>query len=265
MFALSTLPSERGAACRLGLQAVDEHVCASQSHGVVRLRTPSADIAYALERHIARRVAGSERQVLRSSADGVDSCWRDIGSQLGLSPIPSNPADAAQTLAEAATRCVVIVLGNIREGSWDHAVLQTLEELTSRALFVVIRWGQSFEPAFDKVGLEARKELFVGGNQEDIEAWWGGIVQEAKAQHHEGTIADMEAWWSWSSRRMLDAPRPDLSKLCAQALTLVSRLRLTGRAWPARWQESLGDRRVWNELADCEVVISHAGHWHLSP
>ena len=241
-----------------GLQAVDEHVCAPDARGLLSLRTPSAEIANALESHIVRRVSSTDRVVVRTTTDSTQSCWRDACAQLGVSQIPADPISAARTLCEAAHRAVVIVLGSVREGSWDQAVLEAIGSMTSRVLFVLIQHG---EPAS---AFESGSEIFVGGHREDLEAWWGGVVQEALDRSEGATIAELEAWWSWSSRRLEDAPRPDLNQLSQEARALVTRLRLAARAWPIRLRETLGTRSAWRELEQLDGVVQHAGHLRLA-
>jgi DNA-binding NtrC family response regulator/tetratricopeptide (TPR) repeat protein len=223
------------------------------------VRTPSAEIAQALERHIVRRVQATQRVIVRTSTDTADSCWRDGSAQLGVSQMPADPVAAARTLCEAAHQSVIVVLGDVRDGTWDHAVLHAIESTPNHVLVVVLRWGEPVRTTFG-----SEQEIYVGGNQDDVEAWWGGVVQEAMARESAGNIADLDAWWSWSSRQMDNVPRPDLTTLSDDARALVARLRLAGRAWPARWKETLGTRTAWFELVELDVVVQHAGHLRLS-
>ncbi|MFW5740159.1 MAG: tetratricopeptide repeat protein, partial [Myxococcota bacterium] len=250
-----------------GLRAVDEHVCATDSRGILALRTSSPEMAAALERHIARRIAATERATVRTSTEIANtdpSCWRDACAQLGISDIPADPVAAARTLCEAAHGSVILVLGRVRDGSWDQAVLHALDRTPSRALIVLIRWGDP-----EMTGVGEREEIYVGGSRDDLQAWWGGVVQEAMARHDASDAApnmvELDTWWSWSSRRLDDAPQPDLSTLSEEAMSLIARLRLAGRAWPSRFKEMLGARSAWFELVDLGLVVQHAGHLRLTP
>ncbi len=233
---------------------------AGDTHGLLRLRTPSQHIAHALERHIARRVSATERVLVRSWASSTESVFRDACAQLGVDRVPADPVAAARALRDAAHHAVLVVAGELRGGGWDEAVVRELEANPGRALLLWIRWeGQGPD------ALGGPDEVHVGGLREDHEAWWGGVVQEALARDEAETIADLDAWWSWSSPRMSDAPRPDLSSISDQARQVVSRLRLAGRAWPSRDKLSLGARAAWAELLDLEAVLQHRGYVRLAP
>jgi len=258
MWSAGALPAPREEACSSGLLAVDGLVCATDSEGVILVRTPSLEVASAVEHHVIRRSVASQRTVVRVSTD-ADSCWRDACAQLGVARVPAEPSEAARALIDASGRGVIVVMGDVREGTWDHAVWGELERMSTPALVVMIQWGER------PTGPGAREMIHVRGSQEDFDTWWGAIVQDAASRATCESIAELDAWWSWSSRRMDSVPLPDVDSLSGEARGLIARLRLTGRSWPARWKATLGSAPQWDELFGLDVVVEHAGHFCLSP
>jgi len=177
--------------------------------------------------------------------------------QLGVLEVPADPCEAARVLVKACGRGVIVVVGQVPPGGWDHTVRVELERMAS-CLVVMIQWGQEQER------LGSPKMIQVDGSREDFDIWWEAMIQEAASRTTCESIAELDAWWSWADQQKPPVFTGDFPSLGEQTRGLLARLRLTGRSWPSRWMTILGSPRSWEELREAAAIREHGGHISLT-
>src|SRR5689334_3264412 len=96
------LPSAAaGATAARGFVELDDRV-SSCAPGVALIRAPSAHAARAICAHLARRIRAGGRVAVEARALRGSPLWQEVAMRLGVSSLPSEPAQAAEAIARTA-------------------------------------------------------------------------------------------------------------------------------------------------------------------
>ena len=237
-----------------GLAVLDERV-AERRPGVVLTVAADVPTVHAVRQHVVRRASRQTgRTVLTADVEHLDGCFSDVGLRLGIPRLSGDPRGAARQLAEASDGAVVVMEGDVTEGSWDAQVLSHLPQVGLRGLFVVICSG-----AGQDIGGEYHEIIEVRGeSRETARVWWEGVVEALVEAGPPGSLASLERWW----RGMGGLPSHSTlapADLDEEARALLERLVASRRSWPSSGIESLGSRRALDALVQAEFVRQEQG------
>jgi len=243
---------------RSGLGTLDEFVRDGNRSGYVAVGATDLATAVAIERHLMRRAQAAGRKVAATDTSTVDSCWRELGSRLGLRSLPADPADAARALAQQGARALLVVVGRIARESYDDEVLRELMRDAGSLLIVHVTESRESGSLF-----RAQDAIEVAPDAaEEASVWWNGVVDDAPRALRMRTLAELDRWWAAASRLQVPEGAP---LLAAPAAALLARLILARRGWPEAHVEDLGSREALRDLLDAGIVSAERGWLVVSP
>ncbi len=230
---------------RSGLPALDERLSSENAGGLCFVDVPDRSAALAVERHLARRCNASGRVAVCVDVHMVDSCWCEIALRFGIANFSSDPSTAAGQLTTHAGGRVVVLLGTIVQGTWDHDVLQELAHAPSRLRCFMVR---SDNLQTQQLGTSGDVVVVDPNSTTDAEAWWSGVLGEAASKLSHDNLGHLEAWWQRASRSTGNVPKPSIEDLDSEEQGLLARMHLVGRAWPKTSLRSLGSQQACDTL-----------------
>ena len=194
--------------------------------GLAVVRAPSREAAEAIATHVARRARCAGLFTIEARAGDGAPLWRDVSSRLGVAGLSTDPARAADAIAQAiASRRAMVVASLPRAGGWDRAVAA---ELAGAAAVILFTTGRDATEDW-------RAEVYdVGATLDPMERqrWWLALADTASTEVATEAIASLDAWWS-------NARSAPLSRCTAQEVLppasehLLGNLALVSRSWPA--------------------------------
>ncbi|HPY17098.1 MAG TPA: sigma 54-interacting transcriptional regulator [Polyangiaceae bacterium] len=238
-----------------GLARLDERVI-SGHRGVLVVDTTDASTAHAVRQHVvrrARRLVG--RVVLTADAAYLFGCLSDLALRLGIPKLSTNPQVASRQLGEASQGTVVVIEGNVAEGSWDAQVLRFLANNPCLGLFLVIRFGDRNDVLQD----EGERVQIVGESKESARVWWEGVIEALVEAGPPGSLASLERWWRGMGG-LATWGNASPSVLSEAAQTLLLALQLAHRSWPLTHIDLLGGRQGLEELRQGGLVRIEQGY-----
>jgi transcriptional regulator with GAF, ATPase, and Fis domain/tetratricopeptide (TPR) repeat protein len=218
-----------------GFVELDDRI-ASTIGGVMVVRAPSRDAANAVGAHVARRARAAGLHVIEARAWRGTPLWREVASRLGIGVLASDPCEAAEAVARAATQRRALVVAELSgAGSWDRAVACATSALAAPPPVVLLAAGA--EGADD---LQA--DVYDVGAALDASErlrWWAALADAAQTDVAVDALASLDAWWENARRAPLARAASD-APLDGDAATVAMMLALVGRAWPAADAALLG-------------------------
>jgi transcriptional regulator with GAF, ATPase, and Fis domain/tetratricopeptide (TPR) repeat protein len=227
---------------------------------VVLALTTDEPTVHAVRQHVVRRVSRqSGRDVLTANIGHLDGCFKDVAMRLGIPRLSGDPAGAARQLAEASDGAVVVMDGNVVEGSWDAQVLGKMSREQTRGLFLVVSEemgsGVGSNPGHDRVEIR-------GESKDTARVWWEGVIEALVEAGPPGSLASLERWWRGMGglASQLEGGAAE-SSLDESALLLLGCLVLSRRSWPAAQIEALGTRRDLDALLQAGLLRMERGFY----
>ena len=209
-----------------GFVELDDHVAGSLG-GVVVVRATASEVAESASAHAARRAHAAGAFVVESCASGASPLWRDVASRLGVGPLATEPAEAAQVIARAASSRHAVIMAPLPLGGWDRAVTAELSLLAQAPAIVLV--ASPTDPIDD-----LRAEVFEVSHTLDAaarERWWAALVRAAQPAVTASALTALEGWWRDARQALSCAASPE-DPLPAAAERLLAVLSLAARAWP---------------------------------
>jgi transcriptional regulator with GAF, ATPase, and Fis domain len=204
---------------------LDERVVAAQP-GVLIVRA-TADVHAPLMAHAVRRLrtSGWSTAYAAIRPDSGAPVFREIAAQLGVAPLPCDPAACAEAIAQAAlARRAAIVAPLPKDGTWDRSVASELAR-AARILLVFVTAGDA--PEWDASLFDVSGEL---GAAEKLR-WLSAVAEEAQSDLPVSDLRRLEAWWS-NACRVATHTVPAVESLGSGAGVVAATLALAGRSLP---------------------------------
>lgn len=250
------MPGDTGVRDAATFDVLDDVVRQPSSQGVLSVRVQATDDLGAVIGHLERRAEQARREVVVVSSSGVESSFRDAAQRLGLRAIPHDAVEAAQAIAEEASRRNLLMAvplvggpGGAQISQWDLSVAAALSRAEIQALVVLI------SPREFEVSAELEALSFSVGRQlkaEEARRWWDAFSESARERAQAIGLAGLERW---ARRGMASAllsgaedERQAVTELSDSAAQLLARIRLAHRAWPERQLAALGPAEALAEL-----------------
>lgn len=239
-----------------GLALLDDRIAGTRRSGVVLAVATDAPTVHAVRQHVVRRASRvSGRKVLTADVTHIDGSFSDVGLRLAIPRLSGDPRTAARQLGEASDGAMVVMQGDVREGSWDAQVLSQLPHVSCRGLFVVV----CTDPGQD-IGRSAHHELIEvrGESRETARVWWDGVVEALVEAGPPGSLPALERWWRGMGR-LPSHPGQSEAALGNEQQGLLERMVASRRSWPSTGVERLGQRTLVDTLVQSGLLRQEQG------
>ncbi len=238
---------------RASFDVLDDVVRLEETTGLLAVRVPHADEAFALAGHVERRGLALRRAVVRAAHADVESGFRDVAVRLGIEAVPHDPVEAARAIsARASARRALVIVPVLRACAWDEAVCDAIAQSPIEALFVLVVPGNVSLAATGANWFEVSAQL----DDAALSRWWEAVSLAQRMERG----ADLVALDGWVHAARVARPTGGASvTLSVASRQLLERLRLARRAWPVDALGELGDESVLAELESADLAEARDG------
>ncbi len=235
-------------ALRPSFDVLDDVVRLPETTGLIAVRVPHSDEAFAVASHVERRARAFERSVVRAAHAHVESGFRDVALRLGIEGVPHDPVEAAREIVQrASARRAVVIVPMLAACAWDESVCQAIAEATDEALFVVLVPQQVQLTAVGASWFEVDSHLDDAG----LARWWEA-VSVAQRLERDADLVGLEEWVH--AARIAEPLDRSSVVLSAGSNELLERLWHAQRAWPVRALGALGEESQLAALHSAGLV-----------
>ena len=233
---------------RPSFDVLDDIVRLAETTGLIAVRVPHADEAFAVAGHVERRARAIQRVVVRAAHANVESGFRDAAVRLGIEGVPHDPVEAARVIiSRASARRAVLIIPVLGTCAWDEAVCEAIAQSATEALIVLVVPHPVPLGALGASWFEVDAKLDEAG----LSRWWDAVSLAQRLERDSDLVA-LEGWVH-AARVAVPAGRGSAA-LDADSSELLERLRLARRAWPVRALASLGDESGLAGLRAADLV-----------
>ncbi len=207
-----------------GFSALDDWLLASRTGVAIVEATES--MHEALLAHSIRRLVATGRRATKARAGLGAPLFREVATLIGIRHLSSEPALAAEQIAEHLAGGAIAAALPAR-GTWDDAVASELAR-DGRCLVVYVASGGAF-PDWEA----ARFQVGATLDADERGRWFGALADHASAVAPRVDMASLELWWSGRV-----PGRPSVAG--SNATRLTAALSLCGRSVPVSLLENAG-------------------------